>query len=98
MDWLAYSPVGRNVDVIWVKSLGEFKNWIKQNGLPEAICFDYDLGDTNPTGYDCAIWLIQYCQHNQLVLPSWASQCTNPLQKAYIKRLLKSFVQEPRSI
>ena len=46
MDWLAYSPIGRDVNVIWVKNYVDFKSWIQNNGLPGAICFDYDLGDT----------------------------------------------------
>lgn len=43
-DWLVFSPIGRTVDVHWVKSYAEFVNWITQNGLPEGICFDHDLG------------------------------------------------------
>ena len=44
MDWLKFSPIGRDVDVSWVKSYKEFVSWIIKNGLPDAICFDHDLG------------------------------------------------------
>ncbi|MDT0678653.1 cyclic-phosphate processing receiver domain-containing protein [Autumnicola musiva] len=98
MDWLAFSPIGREVEVVWVKNMMEFRNWIQKNGLPDAICFDHDLGDSSPNGYDCAKWLIKYCQENQLSLPLWASQCTNPLQKANINKLLRSFVQRPQRV
>lgn len=91
MDWLAYSPVGRDVKVVWVKNILDFKNWILNNGLPDAICFDYDLEDKN-NGYDCAKWLIQYCQSKKLALPLWSSQSTNPEGKARINRLLKNFI------
>ena len=28
MDWLAYSPIGREVEVIWVKDYFQFKKWL----------------------------------------------------------------------
>lgn len=45
-DWLVFSPISKNnlSEVIWVKSYQEFVDWIKQNGLPDGICFDHDLG------------------------------------------------------
>lgn len=45
-DWLVFSPISRNgiSEVIWVKSYQEFVNWINENGLPDGICFDHDLG------------------------------------------------------
>lgn len=45
VDWLIFSPIGRNVDIVWVKSYYEFTEWIIKNGLPDGICFDHDLGD-----------------------------------------------------
>ena len=43
-DWLNFSPISRPYDCIWVKSYSEFTKWIVNNGLPDAICFDHDLG------------------------------------------------------
>ena len=43
-EWLVFSPIIPD-KVIWVKSYNEFVEWITKNGLPEAICFDHDLGD-----------------------------------------------------
>ena len=43
---VTFSPI-LNEDlkhIEWVKSYNEFTNWIKNNELPEAICFDHDLG------------------------------------------------------
>jgi hypothetical protein len=31
--------------VFWVKNYNEFINWIKENGLPDMIGFDHDLGE-----------------------------------------------------
>lgn len=42
-NWLVFSPI-EHTEVIWVKSYNEFKDWIEENGLPEGICFDHDLG------------------------------------------------------
>jgi hypothetical protein len=42
--WLVFSPITPD-DVYWVRNYNEFVNWITSNGLPDAICFDHDLGD-----------------------------------------------------
>lgn len=89
MDWLAYSPIGREVNVVWIKNKDQFKNWILNNGLPDGICFDHDLGDPKNNGYDCARWLIAYCKQKKLPPPAWASQSTDPEEKAKIKRFLR---------
>ncbi len=44
-NWLRYSPLDVPFETIWVKSYVEFVTWIKDNGLPDAICFDHDLAD-----------------------------------------------------
>ena len=92
MDWLAYSPIGREVKVVWLMDFYEFRNWIQQYGLPDGICFDHDLGEDTPTGYDCAKWLVDYCLDNRLLPPLWSSQSANPVGKANINRLLRNFV------
>lgn len=43
-NWLVYSPIEQPYDIIWLKSYDEFVDHILQNGLPNAICFDHDLG------------------------------------------------------
>ena len=43
-EWLVYSPIVRPYEVSWVKSYDEFIAWIGEHGLPDAICFDHDLG------------------------------------------------------
>lgn len=43
-NWLEFSPLSPPFEVKWVKSYFEFVQWIKENGLPEGICFDHDLG------------------------------------------------------
>lgn len=45
IDWLVFSPIGRDITTIWVKDYAEFTSWISENGLPDGICFDHDLSD-----------------------------------------------------
>ena len=46
-DWLIFSPIGRDVEIHWVKSFDEFTQWIETNGLPDGICFDHDLAESH---------------------------------------------------
>jgi len=43
---ISFSPIPSNElgHIEWVKSYAEFTKWIIDNGLPDAICFDHDLG------------------------------------------------------
>jgi len=105
-DWMAFSPIGRNVNVVWVTSFKEFVDYITINGLPDGICFDHDLGFTNEyyvengldspeveeNGYDCAKWLVDYCIDNNKNLPSYNIQSANPVGKENIDKYLKSFI------
>lgn len=43
-SWLTFSPIAQPFETIWAKNYDEFVSWIKTNGLPDAICFDHDLG------------------------------------------------------
>lgn len=44
-NWIRdFSPIGENVNIQWVKSFNEFVDWVLNNGLPDAVCFDHDLG------------------------------------------------------
>jgi hypothetical protein len=75
-----------------VKSCSEFTDWIAENSLPTAICFDHDLGD-GPSGMDAAKWLTEYCLDSELKLPKWNIQSANPIGKRNIEALLNSFAR-----
>lgn len=104
-DWLNFSPIGKNCEVVWVKSYAAFTHWIIVNGLPDAICFDHDLGFTNEyyiendiespdperTGYDCAKWLVKYCLLHNKVLPLYSVQSANIVGKVNIISYLENF-------
>lgn len=93
--WLSYSPISHPFTVVWVKSYEEFVSFIEINGLPDAICFDHDLGisDTGKekTGYDCAKWLVEYCLEHKKQLPLWNVQSANPVGKDNINGLLFNY-------
>jgi len=107
-----FSPIQQPFEVIWVKSYNEFVAWITTNGLPDAICFDHDLGDYQAfrngypeyfdgqpwpehelTGYDCAKWLVNYCMDHNKELPKYNMQSANPVGKANIDGVLKSYIK-----
>ena len=87
--WHAYFPISLPT-VIWIKSYDEFVEWISSNGMPNAICFDHDLGH-GPSGFDAAKWLTEFCLDNGERIPAWNIQSANPIGKENIIALLKSF-------
>ena len=89
-DWLNFSPIGKDVKVIWVKNYIDFILWIIKNGMPDGICFDHDLGE-ELTGYDCAKWVCDYCLNNNLKLPLYSVQSANPVGKLNIEMLMNNY-------
>lgn len=87
--WHSYFPI-RSPSVVWVKTFEEFCQWITSNSLPEAICFDHDLGEAQ-SGMDAAKWLTEYCLRTDSKLPAWNIQSANPIGKRNISSLLTSF-------
>ena len=95
-DWLVFSPIGRDVDVVWVKSVDEFMNFINQHGLPDGICFDHDLGEDSydeRTGYDCAKYVVDYCLQHDCDIPAYSIQSSNPVGKENICHLMENYHQ-----
>ena len=92
-NWIRYSPIGTDCDIVWVKTYQEFVDRVMCYGLPDAICFDHDLGTHNGNGYECAKFLIDYCINNNLKLPLYAIQSANPVGKENIDSLLKNYIK-----
>lgn len=90
LNWIRdYSPI-ENSEIHWVKNYDEFVNWIINNNLPDAICFDHDLGEEK-SGYDCAKWLVDYCLTHKIELPLFNVQSSNPVGKENIEGILNSY-------
>ena len=78
-----------------VKTYEEFVDYVAnmyaEDKLPLIISFDHDLGDNTLSGYDCAKWLINFCIDTDSPLPICMVHSMNPVGKANIISLLKSF-------
>ena len=89
-----------------VKNYSQFVDIIKKRGLPRLISFDHDLSFEHytditerinyndykeKTGYDCAKWLMEYCNENKLLLPDYQVHSMNPVGKENIIKLLESY-------
>lgn len=90
--WLdKWSLISRiEVDIVWLKSFNEFKLYLLNNPWPHGICFDHDLGE-GPSGYDAAKYIIDKCMDDDLPLPLFCSQLSNPTGKENIISLLTNF-------
>jgi hypothetical protein len=73
-----------------VYNYADFVEYITQNGLPDFISFDHDLGE-DESGYDCAKYLVEYCIEHNLSLPKFSVHSQNPVGKENIERLLNNF-------
>ena len=94
VDWLIFSPIGRDVDVVWVQYVDDFLEYIDKNGLPDAICFDHDLAEDSydeRTGYDCAKYVVDYCMKHDLDIPAYNIQSSNPVGKENIRHLMDNY-------
>lgn len=76
-------------DVIWLKNYHDFTEWIHENGVPDMVCFDHDLGEEK-SGYDAAKFLIQWCFEGDLKLPDWNVQSANPVGVHNINQLMNN--------
>jgi len=76
-----------------VRSFDQAVSTIKENGVPDEISFDHDLGwdmVTNKeakSGYDLAKWLVE----NNIVLKKFNVHSANPVGKENIERLLTNY-------
>lgn len=53
------------------------------------LTFDYG---SEKTGYDCAKWLVDYCDLNRIKFPSFAVHSMNPVGKQRIQQYIDSAV------
>ncbi|TZF81763.1 hypothetical protein FW774_17045 [Pedobacter sp. BS3] len=75
---------------IELRSYKAFVKFISENGLPQFISFDHDLGEEK-SGYDCAKWLVEYCLNTNLPLPKFEVHSQNPVGRENIEKLLYNF-------
>ena len=90
MNWVEKYISNFNGETIWAKNYYDFVEWITENGLPDIIAFDHDLG-CSKSGHDAAKWLIDYCIDNKCNTPDWVVQSSNPPGRENIDGILTSF-------
>jgi len=73
-----------------VSSYQEFTRFILENGLPDVISFDHDLGDEK-SGFDCAKFLVHYCLDQNITFINFHVHSQNPVGKQNIESLLNNF-------
>lgn len=79
-----------------VYTFEEFVAHILQNGLPDFISFDHDLGE-GKTGFDCAKFLVEFCLDHQLRLPEYKVHSQNQVGKENIEKLFENFKKNFKS-
>jgi hypothetical protein len=103
--YLCFIPVEGYFSVESCKDYIEFIHYLKNNPLPEHICFDhdlqpehYDVDDWNEyysrkerlkTGLDCLKWLIAYCKKTNQELPTVSFHTGNLIGKNMMSLLLR---------
>lgn len=73
-----------------VRNMDEFIDVVESFGLPDFVSFDHDLGRKQPTGYDAAKWLVDYCEKNNLPLPGWQVHSLNPVGRDNVQRFMEN--------
>ncbi len=77
---------------ITVKSYKEFTDHLDSKGLPGKVSFDGFLGEESEyTGYDCALYLVEYCIDHDLELPKYYIHTDVNDDRKQITDLLKKF-------
>jgi len=93
---MVYKELSNN-DFVIVRSFKEFVNHIEQNGLPQFISFDNDLGADEhgyvlPDGYDAVKWLV-YESNFDLRNLNYKVHSANPIASVQIDSLLKNYIK-----
>lgn len=84
-----------------VRTYQEFVTYIEQNGLPDFISFDNDLGllkngEVAPDGYAAAKWLV-YESGLDLINLSFKVHSANPVASVQIESLLNNYLKHLKS-
>lgn len=104
-----WANLPQNVNWTVVRSYEEFTNIILLQNIPKLVSFDHDIeadrieGDITDlkkcilkrgkTGYDCALFLVNYCIDKNLAFPEYIVHSVNPVGKQNIESLIQSFIR-----
>lgn len=99
---------------VTVKDYESFIETILEKGLPTRVSFDHDLDEEHSdiekdktipydsfktkTGYDCALWLIEYCIDYSKNLPQTKVHSPRGKGKKNIETILESFSKYQKTL
>jgi len=83
MDWGVPDAICFDIDLDFVHYGISQENWLKY------IAQERPLWEM--TGYDCALYLVEYCKTHKCPLPLWNCQSANIIGKDAINYLLNNF-------
>lgn len=63
----------------------------KKYGYIDEIWFDHDLGNNSKSGYDCAKYLIDFCDKYNLTIPQYHIHSANAIGRQNIESYIKSY-------
>ena len=100
-DW--YKNNMNGIDIRWtaVQNFEQFKNYIEQNGVPDFVSLDHDLGDEPSnkikksnnerfeSGADCALWLVSYCLRKHIPIPRNYIHSANDNHRVFISKAFR---------
>lgn len=75
-------------NIFWAKTYKEAENFVQENGLPEMVFFDNDLGEYLE-GYDFLKWI---CNQNLGFFEAYF-QTANPVAKRNMEVYYKSYLK-----
>ena len=92
LDDERYPKTDRNW--IIVRNIEEFQAVILAQGSPKEMSLDHDLGEREPTSFDCMKWYIEQVQEGRLSLPEAINvHSANPVGAANIRGLVASWIK-----
>ena len=76
-----------------VRTFFEFKCWIMENGMPDVMDLDHDLGTSMMTGYDCLRLVLGiHCQnYPDMELPELRIHSQNPVGRENMQCLYDNY-------
>lgn len=105
-DWIVVRDYNKFIEYIEVNGMPDFISFdhdlADSHYTPEYLWLDYNASKEwqdkqihkEKTGYECALWLVNYCLDNKIKLPNYYSHSMNPVGKDKIIALLDNYKKE----
>lgn len=92
------NPIYKDTDWVIVRSFDSFVSYVKENGVPNVVSFDHDLGEIISEskelgGFECAKWLVEFCIDNDINVPNYHVHSANPVGKKNIETYMNTAIK-----